>query len=321
MSRREVSFALAAAAAIGFGGIMAGAADAAAVMARRVELKPFRNAPFPYHGVNPDTGLSFLDINRDGRRGHMSARGGIYWEDQTYNDSRALLVLPAGFDIGRECVIVVYFHGNDATLERDVIARQAVVDQVEASGLNAALVAPQFAVDALDSSAGRFWLPRAFHNFMDEARARLGALHGGAEAHKAFDAAPVILVAYSGGYDPAAYSLAVGGESRIRGVLLFDAVFGESDKFANWIIEHHRTSFFFSAYSTASEPGNRRIARVLAAHEVEFSQSLPARLVPGVVSLYGTGDDVAHEDYMTDGWEAWPLKSVLGRISGYARRP
>ena len=55
--------------------------------------------------------------------------------------------------------------------QRDVVGRQAVVDQLEASGLNAVLVAPQFAVDALDSSAGHFWLPGAFAAFMDEAAA------------------------------------------------------------------------------------------------------------------------------------------------------
>ena len=47
---------------------------------------------------------------------------------------------------------------------------------------------------------------------------------------------PVILVAYSGGYLPAAFALAQGGAGeRVRGVVLLDALYGEEDKFADWI--------------------------------------------------------------------------------------
>ena len=47
---------------------------------------------------------------------------------------------------------------------------------------------------------------------------------------------PVVIVAYSGGYLPAAYSLAHGGaRDRVKGVVLLDALYGEPDKFARWI--------------------------------------------------------------------------------------
>ena len=69
--------------------------------------------------------------------------------------------------------MVVFFHGNEATLERDVRNRQAVPRQITESGLNAVLVAPQFAVNALDSSAGRFWEPGVFAQFLREAGERL----------------------------------------------------------------------------------------------------------------------------------------------------
>ena len=52
--------------------------------------------------------------------------------------------------------------GNNATLSRDVIARQQIVRQLSDSGLNAVLVAPQLALDAQDSSAGRFWSAGGF---------------------------------------------------------------------------------------------------------------------------------------------------------------
>src|SRR4029079_14934523 len=102
----------------------------------------------------PVKGRPFLNVNSNNRLGQASARGGVHWEDETYNDRHTLLFIPARFDIRRPAVIVVYFHGNQALLERDVSRRQEVPRQIAESGLNAVLVAPQFASDALDSSPG-----------------------------------------------------------------------------------------------------------------------------------------------------------------------
>ena len=116
------------------------------------------------------------------------------------------LAAPQSFDPARPGVIIVFFHGNMATLSRDVVARQQIVRQLTDSGLNAVLVAPQLAVDALDSSAGRFWAPGGFAAFLGEAQTKLGELYPNARG--AFRRMPVVIVAYSGGYLPAVYSLA-----------------------------------------------------------------------------------------------------------------
>ncbi len=105
--------------------------------------------------------------------------------------------------------------------------------QLSDSGLNAVLVAPQLAVDAQDSSAGRFWSSGGFSSFLGEAQSKLGDLYPNARG--AFRRMPIVIVAYSGGYLPAAYSLAVGGDSgRVRGLVLLDALYGERDKFVSW---------------------------------------------------------------------------------------
>ena len=71
---------------------------------------------------------------------------------------------------------------------------------------------------------------------------------------------PVVIVAYSGGYLPAVYSLTVGGEGgRVRGVVLLDALYGEKDKFVRWVEGPGRSAFFVSAYSTSSRDGNLAI--------------------------------------------------------------
>jgi len=121
----------------------------------RTALVRFASAPFPYSGTVPATGEPFLNVLENGRKGHRTARGGVLWESTTFGDNRVLLHIPRGFDVTKPAVMVVFFHGHGAELTRDVLNRQNVPEQITASGMNAVLVAPQFAVDAADSSAGR----------------------------------------------------------------------------------------------------------------------------------------------------------------------
>jgi hypothetical protein len=284
-----------------------------------VALASFENSAFPYHGLIPnyqETGKSrpFLDVDDNGRLGHSSPRGGIHWEDQTYSDRSVLLAAPQSFDPARPGVIIVFFHGNMATLSRDVVARQQIVRQLSDSGLNAVLVAPQLAVDAPDSSAGRFWSPGGFAAFLGEAQTKLGELYPNARG--AFRRMPVVIVAYSGGYLPAVYSLAVGGDqSRIRGVVLLDALYGERDKFVSWVEGPGRNAFFISAYSTSSRAGNEAIRAELEADGVHTVTGLPAALTPGVVAFVDAGS-VDHNDFVTSAFGGAPVRDIISRIGG-----
>ena len=176
--------------------------------------------------------------------------------------------------------MVVFFHGNNATLARDVVERQQTVRQLAQANLNAVLVAPQMAVDARDSSAGNFWRAGAFAQFLDEADAKLAALYPQA-SRAAFRRMPVILVAYSGGYLPAAYSLAYGGAGdRIRGVVLLDALYGEPDKFARWIESETRPRVLRQRLFRLVEGRNVAMQARLERDGVHTVTGLPATLRP-----------------------------------------
>ena len=116
----------------------------------KTALIPFQTAPFPFRGNMPDSGEPFLNVSHEGRLGHTTPYGRTYWEDETYSDPRVLLHIPKGYDIRRPTLIVVFFHGHGATLERDVLARQKVTEQISRSGANAVLIAPQLAIDAAE---------------------------------------------------------------------------------------------------------------------------------------------------------------------------
>jgi hypothetical protein len=285
----------------------------------KIALVPFDNSPFPYRGEVPEKSKPFIDVIEGDRLGHTSPRGGIYWEDQTYSDRRSLLYIPRGFDPRRPALIVVFFHGNEATLTRDVHNRQQVPRQLADSGLNAVLVAPQFAVNALDSSSGRFWEPGVFPEYLKEATERLTQLYGDQRARGAFFDAPVVIVAYSGGYNPAAFILHAGKvDHRLRGVILLDALFAEVDKFADWLARRP-PAFFVSAYGKPARAEHASLQRMLTERGVRFQSSLPASLTHGSVSFIAANDEIKHVDFMTRAWVDDPLKVLLRRIGGFAR--
>lgn len=286
-----------------------------------LQLVPFRASAFPYRGPVPDTGKPFFDVVDGTRRGHTSPRGGVYWEDTTYADRRVLIAIPKGFDPRRPALMVVYFHGNLGMLERDVRDRQRVAQQLAASGANAVLLAPQLAVDALDSSAGHFWEAGHFNRFLREASSKLAEMYG----HKAnlrdrFEAMPVVVVAYSGGYMPAVYAITRGDTGgRIQGVVLLDALYSEEEPLAAWIVHRRRRTFFVSAYGASARNSNVELQELLSSRRVPVATTLPGRLDAGKVVFLDVGDDVSHGDFVTQAWVADPLSHLLSLIPGHHR--
>ena len=278
-------------------------------------LVSLKSSAFPYFGNNPRTDQPFLNVAKGDRRGHRSYSGKILWQDETFNDNRVLMHVPETFDVRKPGVIVVFFHGNGATLERDVRDRQLVPQQITDSGVNAVLLAPQLAVDAADSSAGKFWQPGGLKRFVDESASHLASLYGDPGSAKAFANMPVIIVGYSGGFVPAAWSLEVGGlGNRVRGVFLLDAVYGELDKFASWI-EKNRTGFFVSSYTRYTKRHDQELIRMLRDKGIAVSDDMDGPLKPGSVVFVQTRDGIRHRDYVTQAYTENPLKDVLVKMA------
>jgi hypothetical protein len=278
-------------------------------------LVSMKSSAFPYFGNNPRSEAPFLNINKGERRGHRAYNGRVYWQDETYNDNRVLVHVPETFDVRKPGVIVVFFHGNGATLERDVRDRQLVPQQISDSGVNAVLLAPQFAVDAPDSSAGKFWQPGGFKRFMDESAGQLARLTGDPDSAKAFASMPIVIVGYSGGFLPTAWSLDVGGvTNRVRGVFLLDAVYGELDKFASWI-ENNRSGFFVSSYTRYTKRHDKELMEMLRGKGITVTENMDGPLRPGSVVFVQTPDGVTHRDYVTQAWTENPVKEVLVKMT------
>ena len=278
-------------------------------------LVSMKSSAFPYSGNNPASDEPFLNITKGDRRGHRSFGGQVFWQDETYNDNRVLVHIPENFNIRKPGVIVVFFHGNGARLERDVRDRQLLPQQITDSGVNAVLLAPQLAVDAADSSAGKFWQAGGFKRFMAESADHLGRLYGDGAAAKAFANMPIVIVGYSGGFLPTAYSLDVGGiANRVRGVVLLDAVYGQLDKFASWI-ENNRSGFFVSSYTHYTARHDHELMQMLKDKDVAVSEDMDGPLKPGRVVFIETGEGITHRNYVTQAWTQDPVKDILVKMA------
>lgn len=285
----------------------------------KTKLVEFQTAPFPYHGMVPNSGRPFLDVSEGDRRGHRTSSGTVYWEDETYKDRRTLLHIPKGFDLRRPALMVVFLHGHGATLQRDVIERQRLPEQVSEAGVNAVLVAPQLASDAADSSAGKLWEPGGFERFLDEASTELAKLHGDPRSKRLFETMPIVIVAYSGGYTTAASCIHHGGVGpRVRGVVLLDALYGEVDTFASWISSRQK-AFFLSAYANSTRARNAELEEMLKGRDVAFNTKLQGPLRGGSVTFISTAPETEHRDFVTNAWTHHPVKDLLQRLRAEAR--
>lgn len=278
-------------------------------------LERLRHAPFPCHGVDGPDGV--------------------------FADARVLLHVTPGFDPSRPLLVILFLHGWRTTLCRQtggsryhVVESYRLVEQIDAAGLNAVLVAPQFARDAdteivdIPGHPGKFGRHGGVARLLGEALRRVAALTGSEIGR--YRRAPVLLVSFSGGYRAAAKALAIGGiGARLIGVIGLDTIYGEADVFTAWFAAHHRHAFLAAVYTGgrthdyASAKTTLAVAAALTARQpgLDVRDTLPAVLEPGVAALVPVGDPDLHLELVAAGWPGFdqPVRRLLARLPGFAR--
>lgn len=299
----------------------------AVVKAPVLRTQSFAHAPFPYVGPAEDGRSPFYDVvDGQKRRGHRTPSGEVLWEAMTFRDDRVLLYVPAGFNPRRPALMVIFFHGHGSVIERTV-AETDLPRQIAESGANAILVVPQFAYDAADSSPGKFLRPGGFARFVDEAATRLARLMtpAGADLRRlsgVFNLAPVMLVAFSGGYKPAAFVLTRGGAAhRIHSVVLLDALYDEEDKFAAWFAGARSRAFLASLYTESTAANQTKLRDMLAKRRITSVSSLPSSLSRGTAVFVASGGVDRHGRFPLEGPPRDPVKAVLAATPGYRMKP
>lgn len=151
--------------------------------------------------------------------------------DKHYSDSSVAVFVPRGFRQTDAVDIIVHLHGWWNNIDT-VLKRYKLPQQVAESGKNVILIVPEGPRNAPDSFGGKFEDPGGFKRFVDDVIAFL--------AQKGIIKTPtlgrVILTGHSGAYHGISFALLRGGiPDKISEVYLFDALYGQTEKYAYWI--------------------------------------------------------------------------------------
>ena len=109
-----------------------------------------------------------------------------------------------------------------------------------------------------------------------------------------------------------------GVSSRVRGVVLLDALYGGIEKFADWITEN-RSTFFVSSYTPHTAPHNAYLERLLRERSVPYSSELRSSHLRGMVTFLPAGD-ISHRDFVSHAWADYPIKDILVRMDDAYQR-
>lgn len=188
-------------------------------------------------------------------------------EGRPYTDSSVLIAFPEGMRPDGPLALATHFHGFGAEL-RSMVAEGQLLEQLRGSGTRTVLVVPQGPMEARSGDFGKLMEPWGFRRLTQDVLAML-ARDGFIDEVKADR---VVISAHSGGYQAAARVLQVGGV-RVDGVLLFDALYGHSDVFADFARGGGALRSLFTSGGGTID-GNLALQRRLEADAIPVSDAL-----------------------------------------------
>lgn len=171
----------------------------------------------------------------DRAEGH-DYEGKHYSAEANYSDNTVLVFIPRRLYWGQRTDFIVHFHGwwNSAD---SVLNTFRLAEQLIAAKKNAILVLPQGPKNAPDSHGGKLEEPGAFLRFMAELADSIAS----ATTKPRVAGGSIILSGHSGAYRVMANILEKGGmDEAIREVWLFDGLYGDTDRFLNWMVKPPR---------------------------------------------------------------------------------
>ncbi|MEO7983204.1 MAG: hypothetical protein ABI688_03880 [Bacteroidota bacterium] len=170
---------------------------------------------------------SFPDTART--NGHIYNKV-LYDAATHYMDSSVLIIAPKKLNANKKIDLVFWFHGWQNCIDSAAI-RYELIKQFEASHLNAVLVLAETTKNAPDSYGGKLEHNNTFKELVADV---LQELKKEKAVSKKCEPGNILLAGNSGAYRVMAHILA-NGNIPVQEVILFDAMYGQTDKFMHWI--------------------------------------------------------------------------------------
>jgi len=171
------------------------------------------------------------------KNGHIY-QDSLYSFEEHYTDSSVAIFIPDNFRKSDSTDLVFYFHGWGNTIQKS-IDKFDLLNQFTSGNKNAIFIFPEGPKDAPDSFGGKLEEKDVFKNLVGDV---LQFLY---DEKKINSKKPgnIILSGHSGAYRVISFILNRGGlTANISEVYLFDALYGQLEKFAHWL-EHSNGRF------------------------------------------------------------------------------
>jgi len=244
-----------------------------------------RQALFPH--PSRDQGYTYADNSAD------STTRKIFPRHPHYDDSTAIVIIPPGYRLvegGND--LIIHFHGwwNDVD---SVMKSFGLVRQLLASRKNAILILAQGPYRAPDSRGGKMEDENGLRRFVEEILQIL-------KAERRIDSGKIgriILSAHSGGYRPTAFAVEKGGLSEhIRELFLFDAFYGQYEKFIPWL-KQNRKNHLRSIYTGHLAADHQDFMKMLTAEKLVHTDRLSAAAQIVLMPTAACHDCVMEENF------------------------
>ena len=206
--------------------------------------------------------------------------GKTYPAAEHYSDSSVAIFIPKGFTPGKSVDIVVYFHGWNNNID-SACAQFALIEQFAGSKKNAVFVFPEGPKDSPDSFGGRMEEQDGLKNLIADVLRYLK------EKKKISHLTPgnIVLAGHSGAYHVISYCVLRGGVTKkISDVILFDALYGETEKFSYWL--DHAKGRFVDIYtdSGGTKWESENLMSCLDAWKIPYVQKEEHDITPGLLT-------------------------------------
>jgi len=155
-----------------------------------------------------------------------------------YSDSSVAIFIPKGFKPTARINIVIYFHGWNNNID-SACAQFKLIEQFTEAKKNAVFVFPEGPKNSPDSFGGRMEEKDGLKNLVADVMKFLKQQ----QKISSEKVGKIILSGHSGAYRVISYCLLRGGLTKnISDVILFDALYGETEKYSYWI-DHYKGRF------------------------------------------------------------------------------
>ncbi len=185
-------------------------------------VQQYASAPFPH----PDRANGRLYNNQ------------TFSAQEHYSDSSVAIFIPKGFDPKKSVDLVIYFHGWYNNID-SACAQFSLIEQFCEAKRNAVFVFPEGPKNAPDSFGGRVEGQDGLKSLVSDVIRTLKTT----KTVSSGTIGNIVLAGHSGAFRVIAFALMRGGLTQnVSDVILFDALYGQTEKFSYWI-DHYKGRF------------------------------------------------------------------------------